>query len=129
MHLHAALVTSLTILLIILAMYFVGRARGKHGIHAPATSGPPEFERAFRAHQNTLEQTLTFLPALWLATLYSHPFYAALLGYVWVLARVWYLFGYLKDAKKRSMGFMVSFLAFAALWAMGLWGIVAMLVR
>ena len=57
------------------------------------------------------------------------PFYAAILGYVWVLGRVAYLFGYLQDAKKRSLGFLVSFVAFAVLWGMGLWGIVVQLIR
>lgn len=129
MHLQAALITSLTILLIILAMYFVGRARGIHGVKAPATTGHPDFERAFRAHQNTLEQAITFLPALWLASIYSQPLYAAILGYVWVLGRIAYLFGYLQDAKKRSLGFLVSFIAFVALWGMGLWGIVVQLLH
>ncbi len=125
MHLHAALITALNVLLVITAMYFVAKARGKHQIHAPATVGPPEFERAFRAHQNTLEQTLTFLPVLWLATIYSHEQTAAILGAVWLLARIAYLFGYLKDAKKRSTGFLVSFLAFLGLLGMSFWGIVA----
>ena len=43
---------------------FVGRARGKFGVDAPATTGHPEFERYFRAHYNTLEQLIVFLPAL-----------------------------------------------------------------
>ena len=29
----------------------VGQARGKFGVKAPAVTGHPEFERAFRAHQ------------------------------------------------------------------------------
>lgn len=128
MYLYAALITALTVLLVIMAMYFVGKARGKHQVHAPATVGPPEFERAFRAHQNTLEQTITFLPVLWLATIYSHELTAAILGAVWLLARVAYLLGYLKDAKKRGTGFMVSFVAFVILLGMGFWGIIAKLI-
>lgn len=81
MHLQAALITALTVVIISIAMYFVGRARGKFQIKAPATSGHPDFDRAFRAHQNTLEQTVMFLPLLWLATIYCHEQYAAYLGY------------------------------------------------
>jgi glutathione S-transferase len=125
MHLYAALITALTVLLVVLAMYLVGKARGKHQVHAPATIGPPEFERAFRAHQNTLEQTIIFLPALWLATLYSHELVAAILGAVWLVGRLSYLFGYIQDAKKRGMGFLVGFVAFVGLLGMALWGIVA----
>jgi hypothetical protein len=33
--------------------FIVGRYREKLGIKAPATTGHPDFERAFRAHQNT----------------------------------------------------------------------------
>ena len=77
MHLHAALITALNVLLIAFAMYLVGRARGRFQIQAPATTGNVDFERVFRAHQNTLEQTVMFLPVLWLATLYYNEQYAA----------------------------------------------------
>ena len=43
----------------------VGRMRGK--VLAPATSGDPEFEKAFRIHYNTIEQLIMFLPMLWLS--------------------------------------------------------------
>lgn len=124
MHLHAALITALVVLLNILAMYFVGRARGKYQIKAPAISGHPDFERVFRAHQNTLEQTLLFLPVLWLATLYANETTAMGLGYAWLAGRLWYLFGYMKDAGKRSMGFLVGSLAAVGLLGMALVGIV-----
>lgn len=124
MYLQAALITALTTILIIVAMYFVGRARGKYQIHAPAITGHPAFERAFRAHQNTLEQTIVFLPVLWLATIYCNEQYAAYLGYVWLVGRLWYVFGYIADAGKRSMGFMIGAMAFLLLLGMSLWGIV-----
>ncbi|KFN44844.1 MAPEG family protein [Arenimonas oryziterrae] len=123
MHLHAALITALNVVLIFVAMLLVGRARGRSGIEAPAITGDPGFERAFRAHQNTLEQTMMFLPVLWLATLYSNEKYAAWLGFAWLAGRLWYVFGYIQDAGKRSGGFLVGFLAFALLTLMALWGI------
>jgi uncharacterized MAPEG superfamily protein len=124
MHLQAALITALCVLIIGIAMFFVGRARGIHRIEPPATSGHPDFERAFRAHQNTLEQTAMFLPLLWLATIYSNEQYAAYLGYAWLIGRLWYVFGYIAEASKRSMGFLVAFLATFVLLVMSLWGIV-----
>ena len=48
----------------------VGQMREKHGVKAPAITGHPEFERAFRVHYNTLEALVVFLPLLWLATIY-----------------------------------------------------------
>jgi glutathione S-transferase len=125
MHAYAALITLLNVLLIGLAMFFVGRTRGLHGVHAPAVTGHPDFERAFRAHQNTLEQTVMFLPVLWLASLYGNERIAAGLGLAWIIGRLWYLFGYLKEAGKRSMGFLVSFLAFFALFVQSAWSVVA----
>ena len=59
-----ALVLCLAIILFIATAIKVGAARGKYGIHAPATSGHPEFERIFRVQQNTLEQLVAFIPSV-----------------------------------------------------------------
>ena len=128
-HFDAALITLLNVLLIALASYFVGRARGKHGIKAPATSGHPDFDRAFRAHMNTIEQTAMFLPSLWIATLYGDPRIAAWLGYAWLLARLLFLFGYLSEARKRSIGFTIAALANLGLLGVAFWGLLPPLVR
>ena len=128
MYLHAALITALTVVIISIAMFFVGRARGKYQIHAPATSGHPDFDRAFRAHQNTLEQTVMFLPLLWLATIYCNEQYAAYLGYAWLVGRAWYLYGYIAEAGNRGPGFMISSIAMIVLLVMSLWGIVGQMM-
>jgi glutathione S-transferase len=125
MHLQAALITALSVVVIFIAMFLVGRARGKYQVKAPATSGHPDFDRAFRAHQNTLEQAVMFLPVLWLATLYSNEQYAAYFGYAWLIGRLWYVLGYIREAGKRSMGFLISFLAFVALLVMSFWGVIS----
>ena len=62
-----ALVTLLTILLLFGTTVMTGRARGKYGIKAPATSGHPLYERAYRVQMNTIENSVLFLPTLWLA--------------------------------------------------------------
>ena len=124
MTLHAALITLLNMVLIGVAMYYVGRARGLHKVSAPSVVGPPDFERAFRAHQNTLEQTVMFLPTLWVATVYGNPTYAWWLGYAWLIGRVWYLFGYLRAADKRGSGFMIAAVAWVGLFVVALVGLV-----
>ena len=48
-----ALVTLLTVALLMTTMFMVGSARRRFGIHAPATTGHPDFERVFRAQMNT----------------------------------------------------------------------------
>ncbi len=123
MHLHAALITALTAILLVFATALVGRARGKFGVQVPATTGHPDFERAFRAHMNTIEQAVAFLPVLWLASIYGNEKIAAWIGYAWVLGRLWYIVGYIKEAGKRSIGFLINAVCFFLLLAMGLWGI------
>ena len=127
--LHAAIITLLTVVLIALASFHVGRARGKHGIQAPATSGHPDFDRAFRAHMNTIEQSVMFLPCLWIASSYGNPMHAAVLGYIWLAARLWFLYGYLADAKKRGTGFTIASIANVLLLLLAFWALVPPLVR
>ena len=115
MQTHAALITLLTVVLIAVAMYLVGKARERTGIKAPATTGNAGFERVFRAHQNTLEATVMFLPAFWVATMVCNPLYAAVLGYAWLLGRAWYLAAYVSADGNRGPGFMIAILANAAL--------------
>ena len=60
----------------------VGRARTEHGVNAPAVTGPPVFERTMRAHQNTLENLVVFIPAVYLFAVYVHVELAAAIGVV-----------------------------------------------
>lgn len=118
-----ALVTLLTVLLQFGTLALVAHARGRHQIKAPATSGHPAFERAYRVQMNTLEGTLMFLPALWLAANYGFPLWAGIAGLVWIVGRVWYAVGYLKDPAKREYGFTTSLIAWAALVALAVFGL------
>ncbi|MGH8158288.1 MAG: MAPEG family protein [Rhodanobacter sp.] len=123
-----ALVTLLTVLLLLGTMWAVGRARDKYGIKAPAISGDPAFERAYRVQMNTLEGTLMFLPTLWLAATYGFSGWAGIAGLVWLVGRVWYALAYLKDAGKRGPGFMVSMLGWIALLVMAGIGVVRVML-
>ena len=119
-----ALVTLLTVLLMFVTALMVGRARGAHGVHAPATSGHPAFDRAFRVQMNTLEQAVMFLPALWVAGTLGNATLAAAFGAVWLVGRVWYAVAYLKAAERRGAGFVIAILALLALLVEGVRGIV-----
>jgi glutathione S-transferase len=118
-----ALVTLLTVILQFGTMFAVGHARGKYRIEAPAISGHPAFERAYRVQLNTLENTVMFLPTLWLAVHYGYVFWAGVAGLVWVLGRIWYALAYLQDAKKRGPGYLVSMVGWAALGVMAALGL------
>jgi glutathione S-transferase len=56
------LVLSLAVIFYVATAAIVGHMRHKHNILAPACAGHPEFERAFRVQQNTMEQIVVFLP-------------------------------------------------------------------
>ena len=89
------------------AVLKVGQARGKYDVAAPAVTGAPEFERAFRAQQNTVEQMVLFVPLLGLAALVWGDIAAGAYGLVWCLGRVLYIETYSRGAN-RSAGFMLS---------------------
>lgn len=119
-----ALVTLLNVLLLFGTMFIVGRARGKYAIKAPAVSGHPAFDCAYRVQMNTIEASVMFLPALWLAARYGFGTWAGIAGLVWLLGRVWYAAAYLRDPAKRGGGFGVSMLGWAALVVMAGIGVV-----
>ena len=110
-----ALVTALALIQYQVFAALVGRARGRTGVKAPATTGHPEFERYFAVQRNTLEQLVTFLPALWLFSYYVNGWAAAGLGLVFVFGRSLYFSTYVKDPAKRGPGFIIGQLAHFAL--------------
>ena len=102
----------------------VGRARAKYGIHAPAMTGHPEFERTNRVHVNTLENLIIFIPAVWIFATYVSVRWATVLGFVFVAARVIYAVGYLKAAEKRGIGAGITGIVDIVLVVGGLIGLV-----
>lgn len=124
--LWTAAVTILAIIFYMVTAIRVGGAREKHGISAPATTGHPQFERAYRVQMNTLEAMPVFLPALWLAACYFTrvPLLAPALGLVWIVGRVIYMQAYMQDPSKRSLGFGISALSQIALVILAIAGIV-----
>jgi uncharacterized membrane protein YecN with MAPEG domain len=89
----------------------VAVARSRYKVPAPATTGHPDFERYFRVQQNTLEQLIVMIPALWIMALTLSPLWAALLGFLFCIARVWYAWGYYRKASDRHWGFTVGSVA------------------
>jgi hypothetical protein len=118
-----ALVTLAVLALLFACALLVSRARRRDRIRAPATTGTPEFDRVFRVQMNTLENAVIFLPALWLAAIYFSPRIAALIGVVWVVARVWYAAAYARDAASRGAPFVIAYIAWGALMLLALWGL------
>ena len=116
-----ALITILAVMQFIVLSFMVGQARGKYKVPAPAITGPIEFERALRVQQNTLEQLVTFLPALWLFTIYTGaPITAAIIGAIWLIGRTLYAYTYARG-KNRLVGFLLTIVPSSVL-ALGAFG-------
>lgn len=120
----------LVLLIVVLALieyiFFavqVGRARVKYNIKAPGTTGHPLFERHLRIQQNTLEQLIIFLPALFSYSYIAESLgwpgneTAAILGVIFLIGRAVYARAYLRDPAGRSMGFILTFFPSAVMLA------------
>ncbi len=123
-----ALVSALALLLYVGVFVTAGRARRRYGIRAPAVTGAPEFERAFRVQQNTIEQLVWFLPSLWLFALYASPSWGGIIGLIWIAGRAYYAISYTRDPDTRGPGFLIGFASAGVLLVGALIGIVASLV-
>ena len=119
-----ALVTVAAILYTFMLGGRVGALRGKTGIAAPATTGDPIFERAFRIHMNTTEQLVVFLPVLWLSVQVIGDAWTGLIGVVWLAGRVLYTASYMKDPARRGPGMLVTLSATLVLILVTLVGVV-----
>jgi glutathione S-transferase len=106
----------------------VARARGLYAIAAPAVSGHPMFERYFRVHQNSLEQLIVFIPAVWLCGAYLSPLLAAILGAIFLVARVVYAVGYIGAPERRGPGAGLTFLTELVLLIGALYGVIRALI-
>jgi glutathione S-transferase len=122
---YVHIVATLAVLQFFLFGYLVARARGKYGIHAPATTGNELFEREFRVQMNTLEQLVAFLPALLIAGLYWPNAIVAAIGAVYLVGRFLYRHLYLADPNKRTVGFVLTAIPTFTLLAACLVGAVA----
>jgi len=119
-----AVVTVLALMQTFLFAINVGKARTKHGVKAPATTGNEDFERVFRVHQNTLEQVVLFVPALWIFGTFVHELAGAGLGLVYVVSRFIYSAAYAKDPASRALGFGLGAMSMNVLLLGGLIGAV-----
>ncbi|NWR57419.1 LTC4S synthase, partial [Bucorvus abyssinicus] len=118
------LLAAVTVLGVLEQAYFflqVIYARRVFGISPPKISGPPEFERIFRAQVNSSEYFPIFLALLWQAGLFFHQGLAAGLGLLYLCARYCYFMGYRASSSERlapiyfSTGVLWILLAVSAL--------------
>jgi glutathione S-transferase len=122
-------VVIVTVLALVQYVFFgiqVGGAHQKYGVTAPTMSGDPQFERVNRVHQNTLEQLIVLIPALWMFAHYVEPLWGAGMGVVYLIGRVIYRAEYLKDPSTRTLGFSMSILPGAV---MSVWVLIVAILK
>ncbi|XP_063802565.1 microsomal glutathione S-transferase 2-like [Pseudophryne corroboree] len=101
----------------------VGKSRRKHKVIPPAVTGPPEFERTFRAQQNCIEFYAMFLVDLWAAGYFFNQELASLFGLLYIYGRHLYFEGYVQSSKGRMKGFAVSKMALILLLLLSVTGV------
>ncbi len=119
-----ALMTLLAVLWLVITGFMVGRARAKYKVYAPATTGDPAFERAYRVQMNELENLVAFLPAMWIYAWFGNPRWAAIACCVYLVGRIVYAVGYWREARKRHTGYMISAVVLAITWIAALVSVV-----
>lgn len=117
-----AIVTGLAVLQAFMFAFQVGQARVKHGVDAPAMSGNPDFDRAYRVHANTIEQLVIFLPGLWMFGYYVDAMIGAGIGVLFIIGRFVYRGAYLGNPKNRAAGFGIGALSMVVLVVGGMIG-------
>ena len=119
-----ALMTLLAVLWYMITVFQVGRARAKYKVVAPATTGDPAFERAFRVQMNELENLVAFLPPMWIFAWFGNPRFAAIACGVYIAGRIIYAFGYWRAADRRGLGHFIATFALAITWVAALVSVV-----
>ena len=104
-----AIVAMLALVEYVVFVWLAGQARGRHNIAAPATTGHPDYERKFRVQENTIEQLVIFLPALYFFAQFVDPMAASALGLVFIVGRALYARAYIVGPANRGPGFLLTF--------------------
>ena len=107
-YVYPGMLSSVALLVYYFTLLRAGMARVRFKVAAPSHEGPEEYMRYVRAHQNTLEHLVLFLPALWLFAFAVDPLWAAGIGVLWPIGRLAYALGYYRAAEKRSPGLLIS---------------------
>ncbi|XP_061644111.1 coiled-coil domain-containing protein 69 isoform X2 [Phyllopteryx taeniolatus] len=77
-------------------------ARRKFGVPPPCTSGPPHFERVFRAQVNCSEYFPLFIAILWTSGVFFSQGVSCVCGVAYLYARARYFRGYAMSPQQRK---------------------------
>ncbi len=120
----AALITVIVLIEYFVFQGFVGFARQKANIPAPKVVGDEQYERWYRVQLNTVEQLVIFLPALWLCAYFGASTVVLVAGAAFAVGRPIYAMSYVADPEKRTVGFLLGWLANVVLLVRAAWSAV-----
>ena len=120
------LVIVLAVIEVMVLGILVGRGRAKYGVPAPATTGDPAWERLNRAHQNSIEQLVLFIPLFFAYAFNTGLQTGLVLGVLYLIARILYAAGYVRDPARRRTG---AFLTFAVQTWLAIGAVVGLVVK
>ena len=100
----------LNILLILIFSLWVGRCRKKYHSPPPEIGDNIKLQIANRIHYNSLELFILFLPLFTIFVAFYGDFYGAIVGFLFLIARIIFALGYWKNPSYRSFGSIPSFI-------------------
>ena len=77
---------------------------------------------------NTLEHMAIFLPSMWLYAWSVFADWAAGIGLIWVVGRIYFALAYYRDPTKRAPGMILTFLAQVVLFIGAVIGVGRLLI-
>ena len=120
---HATLIVLLALLQYVWFTARVGLARGKYNVNAPACEGDETWNRLFRVQQNTMEQLIVFIPAIFAFSYYLSESWMLVPGLAFIIGRFLYSAEYQKDPKSRTPGMAITLLSNVVLVLGALFGL------
>lgn len=121
---HATLIVLLALLQYVWFTARVGLARGKYNVNAPACDGDETWNRLFRIQQNTMEQLIVFIPAVFAFSYYTSELWMMVPGLAFLIGRFLYSVEYQKDPKTRTPGMAITLLSNVVLVLGALFGLI-----
>ena len=103
-----AIATCLSLVYFYIVIAHTGRLRVRHNIAEPASSGHPAFETATRLQQKTAHQLIVFLPGLWLYAMYVSSLWAGIIGFLWIITRMYFACRYIDEPKSYPVSDWIS---------------------
>ncbi|XP_076595827.1 leukotriene C4 synthase [Chaetodon auriga] len=101
---ETVVLAAVTVLGVLEQAYFslqVIYARRKYSVSPPATAGPAEFERVFRAQANCSEYFPIFITVLWTSGVFFSQGLSSVCGLLYLYGRFRYFQGYSQSAQGR----------------------------